>query len=115
MRFSQAIFALALAASNSAQPIDENSSHLLERDGIYICKPKENDSIIKVFTITEARAKAQAGAGAFMTGKSGDPHKYGNGDGIKWGVKGCDRTGKDKYQLWECKLPLYTILPICME
>ncbi|KAK7973361.1 hypothetical protein PG996_007588 [Apiospora saccharicola] len=105
MHFSQILFALALAASASAHPVDHSSSHLLERDGTYTCKPKENDSSVKTFTVSESRAKNQAAAGAFEAGKSGDPHKYGNGDGIKWDVKGCDRTGKDKHQLWE--YPIY--------
>ncbi|KAK7917599.1 hypothetical protein PG985_011207 [Apiospora marii] len=105
MHFSQTLLTLALVASISAHPVDGSGSHLLERDDKYSCKPKENDSSIKTFTVSEDRAKKQAAAGAFEAGKSGDPHKYGNGDGIKWGVKGCDRTGKDKYQLWE--YPIY--------
>ncbi|KAK6839466.1 hypothetical protein PG989_016159 [Apiospora arundinis] len=105
MHFSKTIFALAVAASASALPVDDVDSTLLARAGTYTCKPKENQSSEKSFTVSDARAVAQAAAGAFSPGKSGDPHQYGNGDNIKWGVKGCDKTGKNKHQLWE--YPIY--------
>lgn len=101
MHVSKAFFALAaLAVSALALPVDGGENELLERDSTYICKPKENNSTVKTFTVSDVRAVTQAAAGDFEPGKSGDPHKYGNGDDIRWGVNGCN---KNKNQLWECK------------
>ncbi|KAF2819602.1 hypothetical protein CC86DRAFT_388010 [Ophiobolus disseminans] len=104
MYFSTTILALALASSPIfALPVDESSNDLVARAGTYSCKPKDNHSDVKTFTVSQARAEAQAKVGMFKAGKSGDPHEFKNkGDKpIKWGVKGCDKTGKNKNLLYE--------------
>lgn len=104
MYISNSIIALALAATPIfALPTQESTNDLAARDGVYTCKPKDNESNVKSFTVSESRAIAQAGVALYSAGKSGDPHKYGNGDGFQWGVKGCDKTGPNKHQLYECK------------
>lgn len=101
MYFSKTILALALAASPIfALPVEESSNDIVARAGSYSCKPKDNKSNIKTFTISEDRVNAQAKIAMYKAGKSGDPHHYGNGDNIKWGVKGCNKKGT---QLYECK------------
>jgi len=54
------------------------------------CKPKTNASNIKSFKVDVDNAKSQAKVAGFTAGKSGDPHGYGNGDHIHWGVTNCD-------------------------
>jgi hypothetical protein len=104
MYFTKTFLPLALAAVPVfALPVVENSNDLVTRAGTYTCKPKVSESSVKSFTVSEDRAVAQVNIAMYTAGKSGDPHKYGNGDKIKWGVKGCDKTGKKKNQLYECK------------
>lgn len=109
MYFSKTILALALAASPIfALPVEESSNDVAAAAaGTYTCKPKTVESNVKSFTVSVARAEAQAKVALFTPGRSGDPHHYGNGDNIKWGVKGCDKTGNKKNQLYECKFFLY--------
>ncbi|KAH8714859.1 Ribonuclease/ribotoxin [Phaeosphaeriaceae sp. PMI808] len=106
MYFTKTILPLALAAAPIfALPVDESSNDLVARAGTYTCRPRDNESSVKSFTVSEDRAVAQAKIALYAAGKSGDPHKYGNGDGFKWGVKGCDKTGNKKNQLYE--YPIY--------
>ncbi|KAI0116927.1 Ribonuclease/ribotoxin [Daldinia grandis] len=106
MHFPKAILALALAAVPiSAIPIDENSiaseGHYLEaRTATHVtCKPRHNPTKAS-FEVSMSYAKAQAQAAGFAG--SGYPHRFGNGDKIEWGVKGCN---KKNAQLWE--YPIY--------
>lgn len=102
MHFTKTLLALALASvSVLALPVDEiEANALIPRDSTYTCKPDKNDSGVKKFTVKESRALAQAKVALYEAGKSGDPHRYYNGDGIQWGVKGCNK--KDAV-IWECK------------
>jgi hypothetical protein len=54
------------------------------------CQPKTNTSPVKSFKVNVGNARAQAKVAGFTGGKSGDPHGYGNGDRINWGVNNCD-------------------------
>jgi hypothetical protein len=104
MYFTKTILPMALAAAPIfALPVVESSNDLVTRAGTYTCKPKDNESSIKSFTVSEDRAVAQAKVALYTAGKSGDPHEYGNSDTFRWGVKGCDKTGKNKNKLYECK------------
>ena len=49
---------------------------------------------MKSFTVSVDNAKSQASVAGFQSGTSGDPHLYGNGDNIIWGVYNCD-SGKN--------------------
>lgn len=49
------------------------------------------------------KAKVQAGKAGITKGKSGDPHRYYNGEGLKWDFHGCD----DSLDLWE--YPVFAI------
>lgn len=51
-----------------------------------------------------ATAQTQARKAGLSTGKSGDPHRYHNGDKISFGAHGCDK--KDAV-LWE--FPVYWV------
>ncbi|PSN61562.1 hypothetical protein BS50DRAFT_504383, partial [Corynespora cassiicola Philippines] len=62
------------------------------------CQPTTNKSKQKKFTVDIAYAQKQMDVAGFTPGKSGDPHKYGNGDKITWNVAECDGG---KAQLWE--------------
>lgn len=52
----------------------------------------------------EAVARAQAKKAGLTTGKSGDPHRYFNGDHIVFNVHNCDKPGAI---LWE--YPIYWV------
>ncbi|KAI1641681.1 Ribonuclease/ribotoxin [Daldinia loculata] len=112
MHFFKVILALALAAVPiTAIPVDENGivsegQYLEARTDTHVtCKPKHNPAN-KSFKVSMNYARAQAKAAGFPpTGHhtgSGDPHRYGNGDKIEWGVKGCN---KKNAELWE--YPIY--------
>ncbi|KAH5426431.1 hypothetical protein HBI47_118860 [Parastagonospora nodorum] len=102
MYFTNTMFPLALvAAPIFALPFDESSNDLVARADKYTCKPENNESDVKSFAVSEKRAEEQVKVAMFTAGTSGDPHQYGNGDGIKWGVKGCDKKGDKKNQLYE--------------
>ncbi|KAI1653071.1 Ribonuclease/ribotoxin [Daldinia decipiens] len=108
MHFSKATLALALAAvSITAIPVDENG---IASEGQYLearadtqvtCKPKNNPTN-QSFKVSMNYAEAQAKVASFVTGKSGDPHRYGNGDDIQWDV---DECGVKNAELWE--YPIY--------
>ncbi|KAI0128087.1 Ribonuclease/ribotoxin [Hypoxylon sp. NC0597] len=106
MHFTKTILALALAAVPiSALPVEENgvaAEGLEVRDTTVTCTPKNNKSSVKSFKVSLDYANAQAKKAGFAKGKSGDPHNYGNGDKIQWGVKGCNTKNA---KLWE--YPIY--------
>ncbi|KAI0892732.1 Ribonuclease/ribotoxin [Annulohypoxylon nitens] len=105
MHFTKIFLSLALAgASVSALPVEENGAavELETRASEVTCTPKNNQSGTKSFKVSMSYATDQAKKAAFSKGKSGDPHNYGNGDNIQWGVKGCNVKGA---QLWE--YPIY--------
>ncbi|KAH6644823.1 Ribonuclease/ribotoxin [Boeremia exigua] len=74
------------------------ASSLEARDDTVTCSPKSNKSDTKKFKVDVSYAKSQASKAALITGISGDPHNYGGGDNIEWGVRECDV--KDA-PLWE--------------
>ncbi|KAI1208481.1 Ribonuclease/ribotoxin [Annulohypoxylon truncatum] len=105
MLFTKIFLSLALAgASVSALPVEENgaSVELETRATDVTCTPKNNQSPTKSFKVSMSYATEQAKKAGFAKGKSGDPHNYGNGDKIQWGVKGCNTKNA---QLWE--YPIY--------
>jgi len=91
MQFTKAFLALALVATPIfAAPAAVAEDSLEARATTVLCKPKTNTSPVKSFKVDVDNAKAQAKVAGFTTGKSGDPHGYGNGDKIHWGVNNCD-------------------------
>ncbi|CAI6336889.1 unnamed protein product [Periconia digitata] len=106
MLFTQTLITLVLTSvsvSVSAFPVTENDSNsIVARDATYTCTPKKNDSSVKKFKVSESRALAQAKIALYEAGKSGDPHRYHNGDNIQFGTKPCNK--KDA-ELWE--YPIY--------
>ncbi|KAI1098753.1 Ribonuclease/ribotoxin [Jackrogersella minutella] len=105
MHFTKIILSLALAGVPiSALPVEENGNALevQARDTTVTCTPKSNTSSMKSFKVSMDYANDQAKKAGFAKGKSGDPHNYGNGDKIQWGVKGCNTKNA---QLWE--YPIY--------
>jgi ribonuclease/clavin/mitogillin len=65
------------------------------------CKPTTDKSKTK-FKVDAKLAKSQAAVAGFTPGKSGDPHRFHNGEGLPWGVSDCDKSGAT---LWE--YPIY--------
>jgi len=92
MQFTKAFLALAIvAAPILAAPAAVAENGLEARATTVTCNPSKNSSPAKPFKVDVNDAKAQAKIAGFTAGKSGDPHGYGNGDGITWGVDNCDR------------------------
>lgn len=106
MKFTTAIFALAAATGALAAPateiIEDRASvglpncpnHLifsLTHFQTVTCKPKLAGKA-KSFKVSLATAEAEARRAGLAPGKSGDPHRYFAGDGIHWGVDGCDKA-----------------------
>ncbi|KAI2465021.1 Ribonuclease/ribotoxin [Annulohypoxylon bovei var. microspora] len=100
MQLTKIFLSLALAgASVSALPVEENGAavKLETRDSMVICNPKSDQSRTE-YKVSMDRANAQAKKAAFTKGKSGDPHNYGNGDKIQWGVKGCNTKNAQLFE-----------------
>ncbi|KAM4056756.1 hirsutellin A toxin [Hirsutella rhossiliensis] len=99
MKLLIAVFAAAvLNAPALAAPVEADGVRLEERAPIVTCKPKLNGKTEKIFKVDVATAQAEARTAGLTTGKSGDPHRYFNGDHINFGVHNCDK--KDAI-LWE--------------
>ncbi|KAN0075657.1 Ribonuclease/ribotoxin [Elaphomyces granulatus] len=106
MQFTKAFLALALvAAPIFAAPTAVAEDGQLESRAVnrsltlqllwilqtYVyCRPVINASNTRSFKVDVDNAQSQAKAAGFTAGKSGDPHGYGNGDHIIWGVTNCD-------------------------
>ncbi|KAN0072018.1 Ribonuclease/ribotoxin [Elaphomyces granulatus] len=92
MQFTKAFLALALVAAPifAAPTAVAEDGQLGSRATTVNCKPKTNASNIKSFKVDVDNAQSQAKVAGFTAGKSGDPHGYGNGDKISWGVTNCD-------------------------
>ncbi|KAJ2979887.1 hypothetical protein NQ176_g2976 [Zarea fungicola] len=91
MKFTTAIFAIAAATGALAAPAAE----IIEDRGLFsstvTCKPKLAGKA-KSFKVSLDTAKSEARRVGLAPGKSGDPHRYFAGDGIHWGVDGCDKA-----------------------
>ncbi|EGO22478.1 hypothetical protein SERLADRAFT_473356 [Serpula lacrymans var. lacrymans S7.9] len=100
MHFTKALLALALvAAPVFATPTaivkDSVEARAPSISQTYVtCNPKTNTSPTKSFKVDVNNAQSQAKSAGFVAGKSGDPHGYNSGDGIKWGSNNCD-NGKN--------------------
>ncbi|KAM5354692.1 hypothetical protein ACJ41O_001339 [Fusarium nematophilum] len=95
--------AFALNVPALAVPVEANTVSLEARDPFVFCKPKLNGKE-KSFKVDVAVAQAQARKAGLTTGKSGDPHRYFNGDKLVFGVNNCDKASAI---LWE--YPIYWV------
>ncbi|KAJ2969936.1 hypothetical protein NQ176_g8419 [Zarea fungicola] len=89
MKWTTAIFALATATGAFAAPTAEIVE---DRAATVTCRPTLNGQI-KPFRVDLGTAQSEARRVGLAPGKSGDPHRYFNGDGIHWGVQNCDKPG----------------------
>ncbi|KLU91503.1 hypothetical protein MAPG_10021 [Magnaporthiopsis poae ATCC 64411] len=107
MRFLAALAAATAIFAGPALagpvPVTEVRSGLEQRAATVTCRPKlEGKNTVKTFTVDLARAESAARNAGLTTGKSGDPHRYHNGDGLVFNKNNCDK--KDAI-LWE--YPVY--------
>ncbi|KFG78708.1 hirsutellin A toxin [Metarhizium anisopliae] len=99
MKFLAALLAAAaLNAPALAGPVT--------RADTVICEPRQDTETgkIKKFKVDVGVAEDQAKKAGLITGKSGDPHRYMNGDKINFGIHNCDKEGAI---LWE--YPIYWV------
>ncbi|KAJ5127426.1 hirsutellin A toxin [Penicillium atrosanguineum] len=94
------VTAVALNASVLAASATDSAAFTLEERA----PPKLNSTHDKLFKVDVAVAKTQAKKAGLTTGKSGEPHRYYNGDHIHFGVHNCDK--RDAI-LWE--YPIYWV------
>nr|WGM57858.1 hirsutellin [Culicinomyces clavisporus] len=103
MKFLTALFAAAVCAPVLAAPVEADAVTLDKRVEIVNCRPLHNGRP-KLFRVDVDVARAQARAAGLTTGRSGDPHRYFNGDNLRFGVHNCDK--RDAI-LWE--YPIYWV------
>ncbi|KAL8364885.1 hypothetical protein RB595_003934 [Gaeumannomyces hyphopodioides] len=107
MHFLAALVAATAAFADLAVagplPQADAPSKVEARAPLVTCRPRlEGKTTVKTYTVDVARAQAQARVGGLTTGKSGDPHRYMNGDNLRFGKNNCDKSGAI---LWE--YPIY--------
>ncbi|OAQ65109.1 hirsutellin A toxin [Pochonia chlamydosporia 170] len=105
--FATLLTAAALNTPVLAGPVAELVENNLEERAPFVnCRPRLNNAAgpIRNFQVDVAVAQAQARKAGFTTGKSGDPHRYYNGDGLVFNIYNCDKAGA---MLWE--YPIYWV------
>ncbi|EJT72455.1 hypothetical protein GGTG_09321 [Gaeumannomyces tritici R3-111a-1] len=86
--------AFAVPALAGPLPEDVAPTKIEARAPFVTCRPTlAGTNTVKPYRVDVARAQSQARVAGLKEGISGDPHRYFNGDNLRFGVTNCDKAG----------------------